>query len=59
MVKSAIGKLSDGFRMVLTLYLFEGYDHKEIASILGITESTSKTQYLRAKKKLLEIMNEK
>jgi len=48
----AIEKLPDGYRMVLTLYLLEGYDHEEIASILGITESTSKTQYLRAKEKL-------
>ncbi len=55
-VKNAMKELPDGFRMVLTLYLFEGYDHKEIASILGITESTSKSQFLRAKRKLLEVM---
>jgi len=58
-IKSALSELSDGFRSVLTLYLFEGYDHKEIGTILDITESTSKTQYLRAKRKLLEIMKEK
>ncbi len=53
-VKRAMTHLPDGFRTVLTLYLFEGYDHKEIAEILGIAESTSKTQYLRAKVKLLQ-----
>ena len=34
----------------------EGYDHAEIAEILGITESTSKSQFLRAKKKMKEIL---
>lgn len=56
-VKKAVSQLPDGFRMVLSLYLFEGYDHVEIAQILGITESTSKSQFNRAKKKLLEIIN--
>ena len=55
-VKRAIEKLPTGFRTVLTLYLLEGYDHKEIAEILDITESTSKTQYKRAKDKLKEIL---
>lgn len=49
-VKSAIMKLPNGFRVVFSLYLLEGYDHKEIAEILDISESTSKTQYNRAKK---------
>lgn len=55
-VHQAIQELPDGFRMVLTLYLLEGYDHKEISEILGITESTSKSQYNRAKKKLVKIL---
>ena len=55
-IKTALKNLPDGFRTVLSLYLFEGYDHKEIASILNITESTSKSQFLRAKRKLLEVM---
>lgn len=55
-VKKAIEKLPDGFRMVLTLYLLEGYDHREIAEILGITESTSKSQFNRAKNRLREIL---
>jgi RNA polymerase sigma factor (sigma-70 family) len=44
--------LPDGYRIILTLYLLEGYDHSEISQILGISESTSKSQYSRAKEKL-------
>ncbi len=55
-VKGAMQKLSDGYRVVLSLYLFEGYDHEEIANILGITPSTSKSQYHRAKKRLRELI---
>lgn len=47
-----IEMLPDGYRVILTLYLMEGYDHSEIAQIMGITESTSKSQYSRAKEKL-------
>ncbi len=57
-VKQAVQKLSDGYRAVLTLYLFEGYDHTEIAEIMSISVSTSKSQYNRAKKRLREIINE-
>ena len=55
-VKKAIARLPDGYRIVLTLYLIEGYDHTEIAEILGVSVSTSKTQYSRAKKKLHELL---
>ncbi len=57
-IRGAIQKLPNGFRVVFSLYLLEGYDHKEIAEILNISESTSKTQYNRAKKKLKEILKE-
>lgn len=53
-VKKAIEELPDGYRTVLSLYLLEGYDHQEIAEIMGITESTSKSQLNRAKRKLRE-----
>lgn len=56
-VRSAILKLPDGYRSVLSLYLLEGYDHQEIAEIMGITESTSKSQLNRAKNKLVRILN--
>ncbi len=55
-VREAIQLLPDGYRMVLSLYLLEGYDHQEIAEILNITESTSKSQFNRSKKKLKEIL---
>jgi len=55
-VKSAIESLPDGYRTVLSLYLLEGYDHGEIAEIMGITESTSKSQFNRSKKKLKELL---
>jgi RNA polymerase sigma-70 factor (ECF subfamily) len=58
-VKKAIMKLPDGYRQVLTLYLIEGYDHGEIADILGIQETGSKSQYSRAKAKLRELLSEK
>jgi RNA polymerase sigma factor (sigma-70 family) len=52
-----IEQLPNGYRIILTLYLLEGYDHTEIAQILGITESTSKSQYSRAKEKLRIILS--
>jgi len=55
-VRAAITALPDGYRSVLSLYLLEGYDHAEIGAILGITESTSKSQFNRAKKKLKEVL---
>jgi RNA polymerase sigma factor (sigma-70 family) len=55
-VQKALSQLSDGYRVVFSLYMFEGYDHEEIASILQISESTSKSQYHRAKQKLREIL---
>ncbi len=51
-----IEQLPDGYRIVLTLYLLEGYDHTEISQIMGISESTSKSQYSRAKEKLRNIL---
>lgn len=55
-VKTAVATLPTGFRTVLTLYLFEGYDHGEIAHVLGISEQTSKSQYSRARKRLRECL---
>jgi RNA polymerase sigma-70 factor (ECF subfamily) len=55
-VMNAMEKLPDGYRVVFSLYLLEGYDHKEISQILGISESTSKSQFLRAKQKIKEML---
>ncbi len=55
-VKKAIEQLPDGYRSVLSLYLLEGYDHQEIAEIMGISESTSKSQLNRAKARLKALL---
>ena len=47
-----IGELPEGYRLVLNMYVFEQKSHKEIAQQLGIKESSSASQYLRAKKLL-------
>ena len=51
-INKALFELPDGYRVVFSLYMLEGYDHKEISEILGITEATSKSQFSRAKSKL-------
>jgi RNA polymerase sigma factor (sigma-70 family) len=55
-VKIAMQQLPEGGRVVFSLYLFEGYDHAEIAQILNISESTSKTQFMRARNKVKELI---
>ena len=55
-VKRAIERLPDGYRVIFSLYLLEGYDHVEISEIMGISESTSKSQYMRAKRKVKELL---
>ena len=57
-VQKAMNYLSDGYRIVFSLYAIEGYDHEEISEILGISESTSKSKYSRAKQRLREIFKE-
>lgn len=56
-IKQAISRLPDGYRAIFSLYAMEGYDHQEIGQILSISESTSKSQYSRAKKKIRELIN--
>ncbi|MEO7316329.1 MAG: RNA polymerase sigma factor [Ginsengibacter sp.] len=54
---SVVNELSPGYKAVFNLHVIEGYSHKEIAELLGITEGTSKSQLARAKsvlKKLIE-----
>ncbi len=55
-IYQAMEQLPDGYRIVFSLYALEGYDHQEISGILGISDSTSKSQYLRAKQKINEII---
>jgi RNA polymerase sigma factor (sigma-70 family) len=54
MVLNEIMKLPEGYRVILSLYLLEGYDHEEIAQILEISASTSRSQFNRAKKRLID-----
>lgn len=49
-----IAKLPDGYRIVFNLYVIEGYSHKEIAETMGIGESTSRSQLVKARKMLQE-----
>ena len=58
-VRAVIQQLPDGYRVVLTLYLLEGYDHEEISHILRISENTSRTQFMRARRKLAEMLRNK
>ena len=56
-IKAAINMLPYAYQTVINLYLIEGYDHNEIGDILEISVSTSKSQYHRAKKKLIELIS--
>jgi RNA polymerase sigma factor (sigma-70 family) len=58
-VVECIRLLPLGYRTVLNLYAIEGYSHKEIAAVLDIEESTSRSQYTRAKSMLEEILIKK
>lgn len=57
MVYQQIKELPEGCKQVFNLYVFEDYSHKEIAKFLDISESTSKSQYHRARKILKEKIN--
>ena len=53
-----IAQMPDGYKTVFNLFVVEGYGHKEIADMLGVSESTSKTQFLKAKNWLVKRINE-
>lgn len=55
-VRAAVDRLCHGFRLVISLRLFEGMDFEEIAEQMGITSSTARSQYVRARKRLLEML---
>ena len=55
-LSACIGGLPEGYRTILNLHAVDGYSHKEVASILGISENTSRSQYSRARNKLQEIL---
>lgn len=51
-IHRAILQLSDGYRTIVNLYVFENMPHEEIAKVLGISHSTVRSQYHRAKKRI-------
>ena len=55
-IKQAMQELPEGSRMIFSLYLLEGYDHREISQILNTSESNSKSQYMRAKRRVKELL---
>ncbi len=55
-IHRCIRMLPDGYRVILSLYLLEGYDHEEIGEILDISASTSRSQYTRARRKLCTML---
>ncbi|MEI6454838.1 MAG: sigma-70 family RNA polymerase sigma factor [bacterium] len=57
-VKDAIEILPREYKVIITLYLIEGYDHEEISEILKISNNLSRTRYSRARQKLLSIVKE-
>lgn len=54
-----IASLPEGYRTVFNLFCLDGYSHREIAGMLGITEKTSQTQYLKARRRLAAMIMEK
>lgn len=57
-IKNAVSQLQDDYRTIISLFLFEGYDHEEIAQILNISYGASRTRYSRARQKLLGVLTE-
>lgn len=53
-----IEKLPSGYRSVFNLFAIEGYGHKEIGEMLQISESTSKTQYMKARKYIIQLLEQ-
>lgn len=57
-IQQVIDELPEGYKVVFVMYAIEGYKHNEIASILGISEGTSKSQLFKARKMLQEKIKE-
>ncbi len=56
-IQQLIDELPEGYKIVFVMYAIQGYKHHEIADVLGISESTSKTQLFKARKQLQEKIN--
>ena len=57
-IKEGMARLPDGYRAVLSMILFEGFDYEEVAQIMDVKESTVRSQYMRGKERLIKIVNE-
>ena len=55
-IKECVDSLPEGYRTVFNLHAVEEYDYSEIAELMGVSEATTRSQYLRARMKLIEIM---
>ena len=58
-ILEAVQQLTPAYRVVFNLYVIEGYSHKEIAELMEITESTSRSNLVKSRMKLREIINKK
>ena len=58
-IMACLNLLPDGYRAVFNLYLVDGLSHKEIAEKLGIQEASSRSQYFKARKLLIELITKK
>jgi len=56
-IKEAVTQLPQEYRIILSLYLLEGYDHEEISEILQISYNNSRTRFSRARQKLLQVIS--
>ena len=57
-INESINKLPDKYKVILKLFLLEGYDHQEISQILHISEVSSRSQLFRGKNKLKELLKQ-
>jgi len=58
-IKVAMTQLPEGYRLVLNLHLVEGYEYEEIAEMLGIAQSSVRSQFTRARQKLIELLKQR
>jgi len=58
-IKLAMNELPEGYRLVLNLHLVEGYEYEEIAEMLGIAQSSVRSQFTRARQKLIELLKQR
>jgi RNA polymerase sigma factor (sigma-70 family) len=56
-IRNGIEKLGDDDRLIISLFLLEGYDHEEISQVLDISHNASRTRYSRAKQRLRDLLS--